>query len=334
MDVGEAFNSSFEDIKKKKKIVLPFFLNVIIPMIPLLIYLYASGFYFLIEDAVYYIDEYDAKKAEYIFNSENVKEENYTFKALSYFSGRGEYRRGLVDYMKETGLLEDFIGKFNPTTITFGIIVIIISILLGFYMSTISNIAAMLLVTKKGLNNKEILNLANKKWLSIFWVSCLSTFVYLAPMAVALALPILSIFLDIHVAITVLLFLAFFFFLFFWIVYAVVKLLFVMPLVLVENARGIDVIKKSFRMSRRNFKPFLVVFGVIYGISAVANSVGFSPVFNSVYNLVLSGNAIKSFIISLLLLVFLAIGAAINAFQSLFLFHSYRNIRQKGEKNG
>lgn len=327
MDIRKAFTSSFENIRKNKKVAVPFFVSLILPMILIFVYMYITGLYGIAVDALQLAQEYDEVKAEYVFNKGNIGKENYTIKALSYLSGKGEYREGLVDYLEKKDVFEDVLDAFNFTNILIGIMMFIVLIVTSVYLSAATYSGVLLAIHNKKINYANVIKLANRFWLRLFSAYFLMGLIVLLPLSLAAGLMILA--LAYSAVIGILFVFLFIIFLIVFVLYIGIKLLFVAPIIFFEDLSAKDSIKKSFEISRGNFKTLLIIFGIIYGISTVMGSVGFTPVYDSIIGLILSDNVIKSLLLFIFVVFFLVIGAFINAFEDIFLFYSYQNFKGK-----
>lgn len=329
MDIKKSFTTSFEQLRKNKIVVVPILISLIVPLVLVIMYLYISGFYYVFVDAVYLIDEFDSAKAEHVFTNYNLSNANYWGETISYFSGRGRYRNELAAYLEANGIFDDIFKLFNVNNIIIGIFVIVLWLVLSVYLESASYAAIMLTSSKRKVSYQSVTVIANKFWLRIISAKILLLILIATPIVLA-ALPILL--LTSIVWLEIIMIFAFLAFLVFYIIFTGVKFLFVYPLMFYEDLSSVVSIRKSFNITKNNFKQLLIVFGIIYGISTTALSIGITPLFESFYNLVLSESIIISLVIFLLILFFLLIGSFVTAFERMFLFYSYLNYKSSNLK--
>ena len=325
MDIGKAFTSSFEGLKKNKSVIVPILISLIVPIILVFVYLHISGLYDVVIDAVYLAQEYDEKKADYVFSNYNLSDKNYTSEALGYFSGRGEYRKGLVDYWEANGIITRSIGLLNLKNIIWGIFFITSITILSIYLSCASYAIVLLSIRKEKLDYRNTISLTNKFWSRYILTGLLLFIITFVPISLGILLMVLSFLLNLWIGvISIILFIVF---MIIYLVFISVRLLFVYPILFYDDMPSSQSIKKCFTITKNNFKQLLIVFGIMYGIGATVNSIGFTPFFESFYNLLLPENILKSISIFFLIVFFLLVGSFVSAFQILFLFYSYLDLQ-------
>jgi len=321
MDAKAAFTASFDTLKKNKIVIAPFAISTVVLIILVFLYLQISGTIAVLNKAVNLAEQYYEAKSEYVFNNYNLSDTNYTVEALSFFTGRGEYREGLVDYLENNGVFDDFLELMNTRNIIFGVSLIIIGILLSIYLSCVSYAAIMLSTKKVKITYGNVTSIANKFFLRLIGVTILVAIIFILPLVLTGGAAFFL--LGINRWIGLLAIIGFIVFLFYYIILMAIRLLFVYPLLFYENASIKESITKTFAMTKGSFRQLLIVFGIIYGISTLTGSIGFSPLYESFYNLFLSESFITSSILIMLILFFIVIWAVVSAFQTMFLFYSY-----------
>lgn len=321
MDIKKAFTASFDELKKNKIVIVPFLISSIFPIILVFFYLQISGLSAVLDNAVHLSEKYDKEKAEYVFGNYNLSNINYTMEAVSYFTGKGQYREGLVEYFKKNGIFDDFLEIMNTKNIVLGFLMTIMGIAFSIYLACASYAAIMLSTKKAKINYKNATSIANKFFFRIVWAKILLVIIFIVPLALAGTIAFLLFYVNLWIG--VLAVVGFIAFLFCYITLMGIRLLLVFPILFYDDAPTKESIKKAFTITKNSFKQLLIVFGIIYGISTLTGSIGITPLYQSFYNLILSESLIKSSVLVVLILFFILIWAFVSAFQAMFLFYSY-----------
>src|SRR3989344_8362251 len=90
VDIKKDFSSSFNLLMHHKKIIIPIFFTILIPMILVFLFLNMSSLNPLLKELVSVSAEFDKQKQDYLLNRENIGKGNYTLELVNYLGKDSE----------------------------------------------------------------------------------------------------------------------------------------------------------------------------------------------------------------------------------------------------
>lgn len=326
MDYEKAFAASYEHLKKNPKIAVPFLVYFIVLFFTIYVFLVTSGFYgFLI-----HLSDLQAKENQQnyeAFHNQTKNQSSFFLKIIDSMIIKQMSKSEIkVENMNDKDFEKEVKNIFKPPIITYSIGFGLFLLLLSWYFCCIYYSTIWLSITKKNYGFASSFGFANK----MFWKYILTSLIVLSIFLIFLiliigigALAFFGIFSAINIFLAILVVLAFVLFSIWFFIYILVKLYFAVIILFSESLSPVQSIKKSFSVSRGNFKTVLILFGITVGISFVSRSAGISPVFSSFMALIFAKNILTSIALLIVIAIFLITGSLISAFLIVFQFHSY-----------
>ena len=106
VDIRKDFGDSFHLLMHHKKIIVPIFFTILIPLILIFLFLNMSSLNPLLKELVSVSAEFDKQKQDYLLNRENIGKGNYTLELVNYLGKDSEssnYNEQFSAYLEQKG---------------------------------------------------------------------------------------------------------------------------------------------------------------------------------------------------------------------------------------
>lgn len=334
MDIRSDFTKSFNLLMHHKRIIIPAIISVIIPLILIATFLNISGFTPLIKEFYALQKDFDNQKTSYLLNAQNMNDSAYVGELSTYLSKESDdspYQTEFWKYAESEGFgMSGFESKFmeliTPKNLLLLIIFILIGIIAELYFTSMAYSIITLSIQEKDLRPGSVLDVTNHFFLKLLSVRLLFIPIIVIPLLVLLVFGVLFFFLNMFLGI----FAALIFILLF-IVYAIyvgVRLVFVIPMLYIEQEGAIDSMKHSWKITHAHIWRVVVLFFIIYGINVVMNNVLTQPLHSTYMNALLGNETFRIIINIVLVALFVLLEGIIISIQNLFLFYSYIDYKE------
>lgn len=334
VDIKKDFGDSFNLLLRQKKIIIPMFLAVTIPMILIFLFLNLSGLSPLLKELMFISAEFDKQKTDYLLNTQNVGKENYTWDLFNYLgkdSRSSNYDDQLAVYLGRRGYdWSRYLRLVNIKNIILIVLFIIIGGFCSFYFSCMSYVLIALTFKKKAfkkdkIDTSNLIKLTNKFLLKFFSLKLLSMLIFISPLLITIPLIIFLFFLNkvlglLSILLSIFLFLA-------YLIFMNLRLIFVEPPIFLEEKSPVESIKHSFNLTKGHLKKVLIVWLMIVGISIFINSFIGKPFYDTYFNILFESSIIRILINFMLFASFLVLESFVFTFKNIFLFYTYIDFR-------
>lgn len=305
MDIGQNFSFSYNALLRNKVLVLPNFAGALITVVIISIFLFASGFYGV---AVQYFDLVQKYNQEHpkAFGQVNDKELSKYLEAHEFGTER---LMGLLN-VKNVVLM-----------IVFGLAIIVFS----YYLRCAVYVMTAIVVKNKKLSISQITKSSNKIFFRLLFYYLLILLLILIPIlllifgivilfSISKVLGILSAIIVVLIIIAYMIFMA-------------IKLLFSLPIMIVEDQNAYNSIKQSYTSTKKRLKEAFLVFIITIGMS-IALAIVSSIFPNRILYIFKFTNILKFLFNFIFMMLFFLVSATVDAFIHLFLFYSYVDFKK------
>ena len=319
VDVKNNFNLSFDLLKNNKYLFLPFFLSFVLFLISIFFFIFASGIHEPIKDYMELNKQYDEMVQKQLMQGDPS---SMTFE---------QYMQGKLNF-------SDYSYLLSFETLLYFIISLLMWLLLSSYMINVGYYQN----SQKLINPKKNISFSNSLVESIsFYIKYLIIRVTImiilyAPLILLLGLSIWMMVSDM-IILGILLLLFGLLFSVFWMVYMGLKFFFAPAILYMEggdvnsslkNSKSLAYMKSSLELAKGRMKKILFVAFIVYGISLFMNYVSSQPLSSIITDILVTSNIITIFTLVILMIFFIILQAFLSCFLSIFVFHSYLDIKQ------
>jgi len=330
VNIKDNFNDSFNLLLYNKKTIIPILLSIIFIFILTSLFLNLSGLNPLLKELHSVSAEFDNQKTDYLINTTNIGEENYSSELITYLSkgsSNSPYNKELSGYLGEKGFeWSNYKQLLNSRNINLLVIFIIIGVIGLFYFSCMTYAMIALAIHKKDIGFQNVIKVTNNFLLQFLWLRILLTFILIVPLAIVIGITtyiysfnmILSLFSGLISFILIMIFM----------VFIGLRLFFAIPAMYVDQKNAIDSIKHSFQITRGQIWQVVIIFSIIWGISIFLNSFIGQPLSGTYSNVMFGSNWIKISINFILVLFFVILQSFVFTFEHIFLFYSYIDFKK------
>ena len=333
VDIRKDFGDSFNLLIHHKKIIIPIFFSILIPLILIFLFLNLSGLNPLLKELVTVSAEFDKQKTDYLLNRENIDKENYTKDLINYLGKDSEsstYNKELEAHLEQKGY--DW-GRYkqllNAKNIVLLVIFLLISIIGSFYFSCMSYAIIALVLKKEEIQINNLARVTNKFLLKLLSLKILFGFIIIAPLIIIIGLIVSLFFLNKIIGV-----LSIFIFIILFLIYLILvglRLFFATPSIFMEDQGAIKSLKHSWHLTKGHLKQVFIIFFVIWGIALFINSFVGQPLYGTYSNFLFESSWIKAAINFVLVSLFLVLESFVFTFQHIFLFYTYIDFKELRE---
>jgi hypothetical protein len=330
VDIKKDFTESFEILKNHKKIAIPIFCSLLLPIILGFLFFQLSGFSPLIKELFTTINDFDEQKTDYLLDLDNVNDNEYPEELINYIgkdSSSSNYNEELGEYLingnYDWGRYKELLNVQNLIML---ISFLFISIIGSFYFSCMSFAIIAMAFKNQDLNFDKVIEVTNNFIIRLFSMKILMFFIFMAPIILSIGI-VVSLF-FINTIIGVLSILLFFILIFAYLIYFGLRLFFSVPALFVDNKGASSSIKLSYNLTKGHLKQVIIIGLMIYGINVFMNSVISQPLYNSSFNLLIEISWIKNIINFMVISIFLVLESFVFTFEHIFLFRSYIDFKE------
>ncbi len=309
MEIGQNFNLSYNALLKNKVLVLPNLLSSLIAVILIWIFLFASGFYGIATEYFELVQKY------------NQEHPNKFIKDDKEFS----------NYLESQGFgTARFIGLFNVKNIVLGVIFGLVIIIVSYYLRCATYSMIALAVKNKKIAMQQVTGISNRIFFRLLLYYILIFLVVIIPvifliLGAAVSFLISKILGILSVIAVVLLIIA-------YLIFIAIKLIFSLPMMVVDNQTAYNSIKQSYTLTNKRLKEAFLVFIIILGMGIAFAIV--SNILSSKISYIMPFTSIMKFLVNVIFMIlFFLISSAFDAFLHLFLFYSYVDFKSAKRKS-
>ena len=326
VDIGRDFGDSFNFLMRNKKLIVPIFFSILIPLILVSMFIYLSGLNPLMKELGAYNREFEQQKAAYLANPENIGEQGYAGNLLNYLgkdNARSTYNDEYAAFLAEKEFdWSRFADLINPKNIILFILFVLLIVLSSFYLSCMSYAIIVMALRKKKASAAHATNWFLWKFLSLKILKLLIVFGPIA-LAALVIIPLFTFNKFLGVITIIIAFLA----MMAYLVLVGLRLFFIEPALFAEGRPALETVRESWGLTKGYLKKVLLIFFVITGISLFINSFVGQPLYGAYSNFLFEPSWLRSAVNFLLVAVFLVLEAFVFTFQRIFLFHTYLDFK-------
>lgn len=331
VDIDKGFRKSYSQIKKKKFVVIPMILSLIVSFLLIGIFLFSSGAYPMVKEIAMREAEFTEQKEEYIFDTDNLGDENYTIELLSYISRNSQnsqYDEEFNHYLNETGFsFKEYSYLISAKNVVIGLLLFVLGTILAIYLTTMSLSAVSIVVRDKKLNKKSVIKETNSFAFRQFMIMLLSAIILITPLLAAILISILfglisNALMVIMIILSVILWLA-------YLIYMSLKLYFAAPMMYLKNISAVDALKGSYKITKGRLWDVFLIAIVVTVMSWISGGLLKGPMDESLWNILYSGGLVWIVLYALLAIGFMVLYATSLTFINLFLFDMYKLFSKK-----
>jgi len=297
------------------------------------LFLNLSGLNPLLKEIISSSSEFDEQKTDYLMNTTNIGEENYSSELITYLSkgsSNSPYNKELSGYLDEKGFeWDNYKQLLNSRNIALLAIFIIISAIGLFYFSCMTYAMIALAIHKKDIGFQNVIKVANNFLFQFLWLRILLTFILIVPIVILIG--ITTFLYSFNIILGLLSGLISFILMMIYMIFIGLRLFFVTPAMYIDQKNAVSSIKHSFQITKGYIWQVVIIFSIIWGISIFLNSFVGQPLSGTYSNVMFGSNWIKIFINFILVLFFVILQSFAFTFEHIFLFYSYidfKNLRR------
>lgn len=330
VDIKKDFGDSFNLLMHHKKIIVPVFCSILLPLILIFLFLNLSGLNHLLKELASTSAEFDKQKTDYLMNKENIGKEDYTKELINYLGKDSEsstYNKEFGKYLEEKEYnWNRYKQLLNVKNVIMLVVFLLIGIVVSFYLSCMSYAIVALAIKKKKIGPNNVFRVTNRFLLKLFSLKILLSFIIIAPIIIITGIVASLFFLNsimgvLSIFIFIILFLA-------YLIFVSLRLFFAAPSMYMEEKGALKSIKHSFHLTKGHLKQVLIIFFLLYGIAIFMNSFIGRPLYGSYSDFLFEVNWIKISISFVLILLFVTLESFVFTFEHLFLFYSYIDFKE------
>ena len=316
-NLGQLFTFSYNQLKKNKELVLPFFFYYLTFFICLILFILLSG-------ASGLISEYNNMDDEYSKYYQKELENGNT------------YPQSKIDYYFENSqqFKESFSGDNLIKLALIGIFTVIFGWLLGVYFQSIGYFQNSQTVSEINYKPDFFHSMKNSKYLPLIKVKLLWLIIFFIPLiligvAILLSFTVNNLLGVLSIFIGIILYIA-------CIIYIGVRLFFVIPKLYFEEESNkehkirkistIDLFKRTIELSKNKFAALFVLALIFYALVILVDTLYDISFHFSIFMFTLGAPMFLFILFFLLILIFVS---ALTCYLNLFLMNSYQDFKNK-----
>jgi hypothetical protein len=332
-DIKKDFGESFNLLVHRKKIIVPMFFAVLIPMLLLMLFLSMSGITPLLKELGTMNAAFEQQKKDYLLNPQNMNQSNYSGELLNYLAKDSEdskYNADFMTYIESQGYDWDrYKELINMQNIVLLIVFLMLGFIISFYLTCMSYAIIALNIKMDDVSFGNIIRVTNSFLLKFLSAKIVILFMMLAPIMICGAIAVSLFFLNkilgiLSIVIFILLILV-------YILIAGLRLIFVTPSMYLDKSGPVDSVKHSLKMTKGHLNQVLVIFLILYGLTLFLNSFISQPLSETYRSLLFNTQGFRIVLNSILLFVFLIAESFVFSLENVFLFNSYIDFSQLEE---
>ena len=325
VEIKKNFIDSFNLLLHNKKIIIPILLSIILSMMFSSLFLNLSGLNPLLKEIISSSSEFDNQKTDYLMNTTNIGEENYSSELITYLSkgsSNSPYNKEFSGYLEEKGFeWSKYKELLNSRNIALLAIFIIINAIVLIYFSCMTYAMIALAIHEKDIGFQNVIKVTNNFLFQFIWLGILLTLIVIIPIAMVIGITV-SLY-SLSKILSVLSGLIFFILVMVYIIFISLRIFFVIPIMYVDQKNAIDSIKYSFQITKGQIGQVIIIFFIIAGITIFSNNFINQPLSGIYSNVMFGSNWIKISISLIFVLFFIILKSFASVFEYAFLFYSY-----------
>jgi membrane-anchored glycerophosphoryl diester phosphodiesterase (GDPDase) len=336
VDIQKDFGESFNLLIHRKKIIIPTFISILIPLLLILLFLNVSGINPLLKEISTFSKEFQEQKTDYLTDTENIGQENYSEEMVKYLqsmdssSQNNEYNAELLLYMEQNGYDWD---KYKQIINLENIILLVLFLIVGFisalYFTSMTYSIIALNIKMGEVTMSNIFRVTNRFFLKLFSLRLLLLFIVLVPTLILSGIAVSLFFLN-----KLLGALSVFVFILILLVYILIvglRLFFATPAMYMEDESVPKSIKHSLKLTKGHTNQIILAFAIIYGLSIVLNNIIAQPMYSAFQGIIMEFGVVKLLLNTAILLFFLILESFVLTFENIFLFRTYTDFKELEE---
>lgn len=311
--VKKSLGESFNILIHNKKIVIPAFCYMVLPLILIYLFVQLSGFGSLVNEIVVNYNDFSKNSATQnsISNTPFNEEESF----INYLNEKG-YNWGRYSQL------------FNAKNLFLLMSFVIIGLAGLLYFSSLSYVMVMLAYETKKFGYAHVLRIANKLFVNLFLLRIFTGLIFILPLIFVIFLiivfgvvPVLALLISFVLILLIIVY---------W-VFMGLRLFFVTPILYLERRSSSDSIRHSYLITKGNLKEVFLLWLTLVLISLVMGWFINQPLYNLYIPLLFLNKFPFVFVSLLFMFFFLLLTSFAYTFQKLFLFCSYREFKKDKE---
>jgi hypothetical protein len=328
VDVNKDFQQSWKLLEHHKKIVLPVFFSVLLPLVFISIFVNASGLAPLLREYAQAQKDFDQQKLDYLTNTSNVGVGSYGPELLSYLGKEADdsaYEQEFSDYLEQRGLSgERFIPLMTLRNLLLLVVCVSIAILGSFYLTCMSYAIIALSIKGERLTIGTLISATHHFLFRLLSLRIIMALIVVTPFVLLVLIGIGAFLINtiLGVILLVPLFLILLAIIC-YVIYISIRLFFIIPSMYVNDEGPARSISHSYRLTRGHITQVLIVFAIVWGLNLLLGSMISQPKGNLFGQFLFASNAATMFLYCLLAMVFVLLEAIVVSFENVFLFYSY-----------
>ncbi len=324
--ISKGFSESFHFLAENKKVILPVFISMAVPLLLIIVFMHISGLQPLLAELGTHSREFAQIKEGYLLDPANFKEQGYGQELVTYLD-EDKYSEAFNVYLEQKGYsYSKFVGLITTQNILMGATFFVFGMLVALYFSCMAYSMISRGLRKKGLAAGEVISETNSYLLRLLTMELLLGIIVLFPIALGIFVVSIVFFVSIiagFLSLVILLFLALA-----YIFFVSMRLFFVIPSMYMNSSGPINSIRHSHTLTKGHTKQVLMVFLIIYGASLFITSTLSDPLFNSVSGYLLESNFIRMTFLLLIIFFLVLVESAVFTLEHIFLFKSYVDLEE------
>ncbi|MFH1590330.1 MAG: hypothetical protein ABIC95_00230 [archaeon] len=325
MKLSHTFSKSFDILKKRKGLVIPVLVSVLLPLIIVTAFIMSSGFTDFAAEMARLTNDYDSIRQDQLMQT-NISDTGEILSAMEFLGKSDGYEEGLWAYAIEQGIdPQALLTLLSMQNLALLFSFIALWIVLGWYVSSAIHGATSLAVRGRPVTFSSVTAIAALFLLRLLALSILTALIFLVPIVIVVLIgfllfttvPIVGVLFSLIAALAI----------FAYLVFLGVLLIFAPAIMYIDDVSATVAIRRSFRIAKRNLGKAFLIMIVVWSISWVAGQFINTPL-GEVYWDMLFPEASFHIIFSMpIFLVLVVLQAVIFAYINLFMFQAYADIK-------